>query len=110
MKSSLEINKKDWLVISGFNATLTTEVISWWSVTHICVCWLSHTSTNTTFLSKAIDYFSHICFCRGKRRKYAGKKSRLDRGLNLQPAGHVSNMLTTEPPGRANKKEVCNKE
>ena len=27
---------------------------------HICVSWLSHPSTNTTFLSKATDYFSHM--------------------------------------------------
>ena len=45
----------------------------------------------TTFLT---------CFCRGERRKYAGKKSRLNRGSNLQPPGHKSDMLTTEPPGR----------
>ena len=30
----------------------------------------------TTFLT---------CFCRGERRKYAGKKSRLNRGSNSQP-------------------------
>ena len=40
------------------------------------------------------------CFCRGERRKYAGKKSRLNRGSNLQPPGHESDTLTTEPPGR----------
>ena len=34
-----------WLVVSGFNATLTAKVISWWSVMHIYVSWLSHTST-----------------------------------------------------------------
>ena len=45
----------------------------------------------TTFLT---------CFCRGKRRKYAGKKVRLNRGSNSQPPGHESNTLTTEPPGR----------
>ena len=45
----------------------------------------------TTFLT---------CFCRGERRKYAGKKSRLNRGSNLQPPGHESDTLTTEPPGR----------
>ena len=45
----------------------------------------------TTFLT---------CFCRGERRKYAGKKSRLNRGLNSQPPGHESHTLTTEPPGR----------
>ena len=45
----------------------------------------------TTFLT---------CFCRGERRKYAGKKSRLNRGSNSQPPGHESDALTTEPPGR----------
>ena len=39
-------------------------------------------------------------FCRGGRRKYAGKKSRLNRGSNSQPPGHESDKLTTEPPGR----------
>ena len=45
----------------------------------------------TTFLT---------CFCRGERRKYAGKKVRLNRGSNSQPPGHESDTLTTEPPGR----------
>ena len=40
------------------------------------------------------------CFCRGERRKYAGKKSRLNRGSNSQPPSHESETLTTEPPGR----------
>ena len=40
------------------------------------------------------------CFCRGERRKYAGKKSRLNRGSNSKPPGHESDTLTTEPPGR----------
>ena len=40
------------------------------------------------------------CFCRGERRKYAGKKSRLNRGSNSQPPGHESDTLTTEPPRR----------
>ena len=39
-------------------------------------------------------------FCRGERRKYAGKKSYFNRGSNSQPPGHESNTLTTEPPGR----------
>ena len=81
-----------WLVVLGFNATLTAMVISW----RTYVSWLSHTSTNTTFLSKPTDYFS----CRGERRKYAGNKSRLNRGSNSQPPGHESDTLTTEPPGR----------
>ena len=45
----------------------------------------------TTFLT---------CFCRGERRKYAGKKSRLNRGSNSQPPGLESDTLTTELPGR----------
>ena len=45
----------------------------------------------TTFLT---------CFCRGERRKYAGKIVRLNRGSNSQPPGHESDTLTTEPPGR----------
>ena len=44
----------------------------------------------TTFLT---------CFCRGERRKYPGKKSRLNHGSNSQPLGHESDTLT-EPPGR----------
>ena len=44
----------------------------------------------TTFLT---------CFCRGERQKFAGKKSRLNRGLNSQPPGHESDTLTTEPSG-----------
>ena len=40
------------------------------------------------------------CFCRGERRKYAGKKVRLYRELNSQPPGHESDTLTSEPPGR----------
>ena len=43
----------------------------------------------TTFLT---------CFCSGERRKYAGKKVRLNRGSNSQPPGHDSDTLTTEPP------------
>ena len=44
----------------------------------------------TTFLT---------CFCRGKKRKNAGKKSRLNRGSNSQPPGHESDTLTIKPPG-----------
>ena len=40
------------------------------------------------------------CFCRGERRIYAGKKSRLNRGSNSQPSGHEYDTITTDPPGR----------
>ena len=39
-------------------------------------------------------------FSRGERRKYTGKKFRLNRVLNSQSPGHESNTLTTEPPGQ----------
>ena len=39
-------------------------------------------------------------FCRSERRKYAGKKSRLNQGSNSQPPDHESDTLTTEPTGR----------
>ena len=45
----------------------------------------------TTFLTR---------FCIGERRKYAGKKSRLNRGSNSKPPGHESDTLSTEPPRR----------
>ena len=45
----------------------------------------------TTFLA---------CFSRGERRKYAGRKVRLDQVSNSQPPGHESDTLTTEPSGR----------
>ena len=52
----------------------------------------------TTFLT---------CFCSGERRRYAGKKSRLNWGSNSQPSGHESDALTTEPPGRCVKSWDC---
>ena len=89
-----------WLVVFEFNATLTAKVISLRSVTHMCFLAFSHWSVliqlffpkpPTTFLT---------CFYRGERRKYAGKKSGLNRGSNSRPPGHESDTLTTEPPGR----------
>ena len=47
----------------------------------LCVSWLSNTSTNTTFLSKATTPFL-TCFCRVERQKYTEKKSCLNRGSN----------------------------
>ena len=52
---------------------------------------LFYTEPPTTFLT---------CFFRGERRKYAGKKTLLNRGSNSQPPGHESDMLTTEPARR----------
>ena len=52
----------------------------------------------TTFLT---------CFCSGERRKYAGKKIRLDKGSNSQPPDHESDTLTTSwIPGRDRPKSL----
>ena len=70
-----------WLVVLGFNATLTGRVISWRSVTR--VFWLSHTSSNTTFLSKATDYFSHMLLQRREAKICRKKKKSPQPGIKL---------------------------
>ena len=85
----------DWLVVLGFNATLTAMIISW-RLGSTCVSWLSHTSTNTTFFPKPPTTFL-TCFSRGERRKYVGKKVHLHRVSKSQPPGHESDTLSTEP-------------
>ena len=47
------------LLVLGFNATFTAKIMAVGDA-HDCVSWLSHTSTNTTFLPKATDCFSHM--------------------------------------------------
>ena len=89
--------KDSWLVVLGFNTTLTAKVISWWSVTHI-FSWLSTPVLTQLFFPKPPTTFL-TCFCRGERRKYAGKKSCLNWGSNSRPPDHESDTLTTEPPG-----------
>ena len=92
-----KLNLYELLVVLGFNATLTAKVISWRSMTHMCFLAFSH--QYLLFFPKPPTTFP-TCFCRGERRKYAGKKSRLNRGSNSQPPGHESDTLTTEPPAR----------
>ena len=87
-----------WLVVLGFNATLTAKVISWRSVRHMFPGFLTPVLTQLFFAKPPTTFLT--CFCRGERRKYAGKKSRLNRGSNSQPPGHESDTLTTEPPER----------
>ena len=41
--------------------------------------------------------------CTGERRKYAGKKVRLNQGTDSQSLGQKPNTLTPEPPGRGNR-------
>ena len=67
---------KGWLVVFGFNATLTAVVDGAYVFPGFptpVLTQLFFPKPPTTFLT---------CFCRGERRKYAGKKSRLNRGSN----------------------------
>ena len=100
-------NKKSvgWLlVVLGFDATLTAMVISWQLVTcKLFPGFLIPVLTQLFFPKQPTTFLA--CFCRGERRKHAGKKSRLNRGSNSQPPGHESNTLTTEPPRRG--KKIC---
>ena len=78
-----------WFAVLGFNATLMAKVISWQSVTHMCFLAFSHQLLIQLFFPKPPTTFL-TCFCRGERRKYAGKKFRFNQGLNSQPLGHES--------------------
>ena len=95
------------LVVLGFNATLTAKVISWRSVKHVFPGFLTPVLTQVFFPKPPTTFLT--CFCRGERRKYAGKKSRLNRRWNSQPHGHESDTLTTQPPNNVQKhgNEFC---
>ena len=108
--SSFESSKLvGWLVVMGFNATLTAKVISWQSVMHnVFPGFLTQVLTQLFFPKPPTTFLT--CFCRGERRKYARKKSRLNRGSNSQPPGHESDTLTTELPRRAHQNwRLCDK-
>ena len=66
---------------------------------HVFPGFLAPVPTNFSVQSHRL-LFSHASAALSERRKYAGKKSRLNRGSNSQPSGHESDTLTTEPPGR----------
>ena len=87
------------LVVLGFNATLIAKVMSWRLVTHYVFSgFLTPVLAQLLFPKPPTSFLTY--FCKGKSRKYAGKKSRLNRGSNSQPPGHESDKLITEPPGR----------
>ena len=63
------------------------------------------TGKKKTLVLTQLSFQSHRltfpkCFCRGERRKYAGKEVRLNQASNSQPPGHEFDTLTTEPAGR----------
>ena len=65
---------------------------------HVFPGFLTSVPTQLSFQSHRL-LFPHA-FSRGKRRKYAGKKVRLNRVSNSQPPGHESDTFNTELPGR----------
>ena len=69
--SYAKIPKHGWLVVLGFNATLTAKVISWRSVMHMFPGFLSPVLTQL-FFPKPPPTFPR-CYCRGEKRKYAFK-------------------------------------
>ena len=95
----------DWLVVWGFKATLIAKVISRRLVTHVFPGFLTPVLTQLFFPKPPTTFLT--CFCRGERRKYAGKKSRLNQGSNPEPPGHEFDTLTTEPPKRGVGPMIC---
>ena len=69
-----------WLVVLGFNATLTARVMAVGDG-HVFPGFLTPVLTLLSFQSHRL-LFSHA-FSRGERRKYAGKKARLNQGLEF---------------------------
>ena len=87
-----------WLVVLGFDATLTAKVISWRSVTHnVFLGFLTPVLTQLFFPKPPSTFLT--CFCRGKRQKYTRKKSCLNRGSNSQPPGHELTRSPLSHPG-----------
>ena len=86
-----------WLVVLRFNTILTAKVISWQSVPRVFPGFLTPVLTQLFFPKPPATFLTY--FCRGERRKYAGKKVCLNRGSSSQPPGHESDTLTTESPG-----------
>ena len=80
---------------------LTGKVISWRSVIHVFPGFLTPVLTQFFFPKPPNTILT--CFCRGKRPKYARKKSRLNRGSNSQPPGHEYNTLTTDQTGQGDR-------
>ena len=92
-----------WLVVLGFNATLTTKVISWRSVTHVFPGFLKPVLTNFSFQSHRLLFSHASAEVRGKSmlermQKYAstGDPTHNHKVMSPTPQGHESDTLTTE--------------
>ena len=97
------VPQKSWLVVSGFNVTLTAKVISWRSVT-LCIFWLSHASTNTTFLSETAIFSHASAEVRGENTPERKVASTVDLTCNHQVMSLTSSPLSH--PGVAPKKSL----
>ena len=92
---------ESWLVVLGFNATLTAKVISWWSVMHMTVFpgFLTPALTQLFFAKPPTTFLT--CFCKGERQKYARKKVCLNRD---QTHNHMvmslTRLLLSHPAGQ----------
>ena len=87
-----------WLVVLGFNATLKLRSYHGGGDAHVFPGFFTPVLTQLFFPKPPPTFLS--CFCRDERRKYAGKKVRLNQGSNSKPPGHESDTLATEPTGR----------
>ena len=81
------------MVVLGFNATLTAKVIAAVGDAHVFPGFLTSVLTQL-FLPKPPTTFL-TCSCRDERRKYAGKESSPQPGIEL--SGQESDTLTTDP-------------
>ena len=89
-----------WLVVLGFNATLTAKVIIIMAAgdAHVFPGFLTQVLTQLIFQKPPATFLR--CFCRDERRTYAEKKVHFNRGSNSKPADHEFDRLTAEPPGQ----------
>ena len=94
------------LVVLEFNATFNSEGhIMAVGDAHVFPDFLTPVLTQLFFPKSPTTFLTR--FCRGERRKYAGKTVRLNGGSNSQPPGHESDTLTTEPPKQGYKCIHC---
>ena len=72
---SLEYLRLNGWLYWSFNTTLTAKVISWQSA-YVFPGFLTPVLTLLFFPKPQTTFLT--CFCKGKRQKYAGKKSRIN--------------------------------
>ena len=85
--------KKVGFFYLGWNCTLTQLYIMSVGDAHVFPGFFTPVLTQVVFPKPPTTI--PTCFCRGERRKYAGKKVHLNWGSNSQPPCHESDTLTT---------------